>query len=218
MAAIVMNSFSELPGPAPLPLVGWRGNVMQFAADPLDYLMRLKTEYGDLAAFVRGGNPPIFFGSTLPAQGTLFAFHPEAVRELFANADIYHSGPIIGELYPRGHVPERRRVLTWMGSGLFGVNGAEHRRQRALVMPAFHKQRIMAYHAEMVAQTDALMHRWRNGETREREVVTQLAHGLTSKQIARELGLSPRTVEMHRARLLRKLGVRSTTQLLAHLA
>ena len=53
---------------------------------------------------------------------------------------------------------------------------------------------------------------------REREVVTQLAHGLTSKQIARELGLSPRTVEMHRARLLRKLGVRSTTQLLAHLA
>lgn len=53
---------------------------------------------------------------------------------------------------------------------------------------------------------------------REREVVTQLAHGLTSKQIARELGLSPRTVEMHRARLLRKLGVRSTPQLLAHLA
>jgi DNA-binding CsgD family transcriptional regulator len=32
------------------------------------------------------------------------------------------------------------------------------------------------------------------------------------------LDLSPRTVEMHRARLLRKLGVRSTAQLLARLA
>jgi PAS domain S-box-containing protein len=53
---------------------------------------------------------------------------------------------------------------------------------------------------------------------REREVVAQLAAGLTSKEIARLLGLSPRTVEMHRARLLRKLGVRSTPQLLARLA
>lgn len=53
---------------------------------------------------------------------------------------------------------------------------------------------------------------------REREVVTQLAAGRTSKEIARLLGLSPRTVEMHRARLLRKLGVRTTAQLLARLA
>jgi PAS domain S-box-containing protein len=53
---------------------------------------------------------------------------------------------------------------------------------------------------------------------REREVVAQLAAGLTSKEIARLMSLSPRTVEMHRARLLRKLGVRSTPQLLAMLA
>jgi DNA-binding CsgD family transcriptional regulator len=50
---------------------------------------------------------------------------------------------------------------------------------------------------------------------REREVVSYLAQGLSSKQIARLLTLSPRTVEMHRARLLQKLGVRSTAQLLA---
>ena len=53
---------------------------------------------------------------------------------------------------------------------------------------------------------------------REREVVAQLAAGMTSKEIARLMSLSPRTVEMHRARLLRKLGVRSTAQLLATLA
>ncbi|HJV76066.1 MAG TPA: PAS and helix-turn-helix domain-containing protein [Noviherbaspirillum sp.] len=50
---------------------------------------------------------------------------------------------------------------------------------------------------------------------REREVVAYLAQGLSSKDIARQMGLSPRTVEMHRARLLRKLDVRSTNQLLA---
>lgn len=53
---------------------------------------------------------------------------------------------------------------------------------------------------------------------REREVVAQLAAGHTSKEIARLLALSPRTVDMHRARLLRKFGVRSTAQLLAALA
>ena len=53
---------------------------------------------------------------------------------------------------------------------------------------------------------------------REREVVAQLAAGHTSTEIARLLSLSPRTVDMHRARLLRKFGVRSTAQLLAALA
>lgn len=53
---------------------------------------------------------------------------------------------------------------------------------------------------------------------REREVVAQLAAGHTTKEIARTLALSPRTIDMHRARLLRKFGVRSTAQLLAALA
>jgi DNA-binding NarL/FixJ family response regulator len=42
---------------------------------------------------------------------------------------------------------------------------------------------------------------------REREVATGLARGLTNKQIGRELGISHRTVEIHRARLKRKLGL-----------
>lgn len=50
---------------------------------------------------------------------------------------------------------------------------------------------------------------------REREVVTQLAAGLTSKEMAKAMGLSPRTIEMYRARLLKKMGVRTTLQLLA---
>lgn len=52
---------------------------------------------------------------------------------------------------------------------------------------------------------------------RERQVVGGLGRGLTSKEIARELGLSPRTIEDVRARLLRRFAVRNATELLARL-
>ena len=50
---------------------------------------------------------------------------------------------------------------------------------------------------------------------REREVFDKLLKGGTSKQIARELDVSHRTVEAHRQNLLRKLGLSSVKQLLA---
>jgi len=53
--------------------------------------------------------------------------------------------------------------------------------------------------------------------SRERDVVAGLARGGTSKEIARQLGLSPRSVEDVRARLLRKFEVRNATELLARL-
>lgn len=44
---------------------------------------------------------------------------------------------------------------------------------------------------------------------REREVLAALVEGKANKMIAFELGISPRTVEVHRANLMEKLGVRS---------
>lgn len=52
---------------------------------------------------------------------------------------------------------------------------------------------------------------------REREVVSLLVEGKTSKEIARQLSLSHRTIEVYRARLLNKYGVSSTTALLGAL-
>lgn len=52
---------------------------------------------------------------------------------------------------------------------------------------------------------------------REREVYSLLARGLTSKEIARQLNLSHRTIEVHRARLLRKMGVNNTAALFSSL-
>ncbi|HEY0823044.1 MAG TPA: LuxR C-terminal-related transcriptional regulator [Ramlibacter sp.] len=52
---------------------------------------------------------------------------------------------------------------------------------------------------------------------REREVAQHLVTGCTSKQIARLLGLSPRTVEAHRSRIMKKLGAASHGELVARL-
>jgi len=49
---------------------------------------------------------------------------------------------------------------------------------------------------------------------REREVLDGLAKGLPNKTIAYDLGISARTVEVHRANLMTKLGVRSLSDAL----
>ena len=49
---------------------------------------------------------------------------------------------------------------------------------------------------------------------RERDVLNGLAQGLPNKTIAYDLGISPRTVEIHRANLMSKLAVRSLSEAL----
>ncbi|MEO7855241.1 MAG: response regulator [Rubrivivax sp.] len=53
---------------------------------------------------------------------------------------------------------------------------------------------------------------------REREVLSLVIEGLTAKQIARALGVSPRTVETHRANLGAKLETDSLAQLIRRFA
>jgi FixJ family two-component response regulator len=53
---------------------------------------------------------------------------------------------------------------------------------------------------------------------REREVLERILSGSTSKETARELGVSPRTVEAHRQNLLHKLGISNTKELMLRLA
>ena len=52
---------------------------------------------------------------------------------------------------------------------------------------------------------------------REREVAAQVMQGLTSKQIGKVLGISHRTVELHRARLMRKYAASTTAELVQKL-
>ena len=52
---------------------------------------------------------------------------------------------------------------------------------------------------------------------REREVAAHVMQGLTAKQIGKALGISHRTVELHRARLMRKYKASTTPELMQKL-
>jgi two-component system response regulator FixJ len=61
--------------------------------------------------------------------------------------------------------------------------------------------------------TDRIPGRLESLTAREREVLRLVSTGKLNKVIAADLGVSPRTVEAHRAHLMEKLGVQSVAQL-----
>ncbi len=65
---------------------------------------------------------------------------------------------------------------------------------------------IMVDHEQMIKKLATLT-------TREREVFERVADGSANKVIGLDLGISERTVEVHRSQVMKKLGVRSLAQL-----
>jgi len=63
------------------------------------------------------------------------------------------------------------------------------------------------------AEVEAIAKRYATLTPREREVMGLIVQGQANKVIALDLGLSQRTVEVHRARVMEKMGVRSLAQL-----
>ncbi len=70
----------------------------------------------------------------------------------------------------------------------------------------------MADHRLTRAAIEAASARIATLTPRERDVLGQLVDGRPNKVIAHELGISPRTVEIHRANLMEKLGCRSLAE------
>jgi DNA-binding CsgD family transcriptional regulator len=48
---------------------------------------------------------------------------------------------------------------------------------------------------------------------REREVLAEIMSGASNKEAGRRLGISPRTIEVHRARIMDKLGAKNAADL-----
>ncbi len=59
----------------------------------------------------------------------------------------------------------------------------------------------------------AVLARFRQLTPRQQEVLILTTRGLTNKDIARQLGISPRTVENHRARMMEKMGAGNLAEL-----
>jgi cytochrome P450 len=136
-------AITPIPGPRAMPLVGWRGNLLRFGADPLGYIRRLHHSYGELAAFIQD------------RPGWMFAFGPAYNHLLLSNPDLFYSKPFLDA--PPGSALER------LISGLLSMNGPAQRQRRKLMLPAFHKKRIETYRDDMVAVTQQVLDGWRPG-------------------------------------------------------
>lgn len=84
---------------------------------------------------------------------------------------------------------------------------------RRYLSPALAERAIDAY----VSHTqETTLDRYETLTDREREVLHLAAEGLTNTEIAARLSLSPRTVENHRASMMRKLGLGNQTELVRY--
>ncbi len=72
--------------------------------------------------------------------------------------------------------------------------------------------RLMVWHFERMERP---MRATVNLTAREREISAHIVNGLTCKEIGRKLGISHRTVEVHRARLMKKLTAKNSAELVS---
>ena len=92
---------------------------------------------------------------------------------------------------------------------------------KAVLIDAIHRaMEQFTKEMERYAHRDAFARRIEMLTRREREVLGEVVLGRMNKQIAAKLGITERTVKMHRTSISNKVGVRSTAQLttLAHAA
>lgn len=156
----IQNAKSKIlpPGPKSRFLIG---NFPLGSPDPLGLLTRWAHEYGDIV-YYRAFHFPVYFLN-----------HPDLFEYvLVTNRDNFIKG--------RGFQSNRRIF----GNGLLISEGDFWLRQRRLVQPAFHRDRIAAYAEVMVAFTERMLATWRDGETRD---VHQDMMRLTLEIVARAL-------------------------------
>ena len=67
---------------------------------------------------------------------------------------------------------------------------------------------------ESRSHADAIKQRHARLSQREREIMALAVTGLTSKEIARQLGISPRTVEVHRTHVMHKMDAANLAELI----
>jgi cytochrome P450 len=152
----------------PPPGTGRAANPLRFLADSIGYGRRLFAAHGPLVvlgAEAAGAPAPAGVGAAASGEGALvLACGPELARQVTTQHEVFHKYPLTLSLYPPRPVSARTAPLQHFLVGLFGVNGDEHRQQRRLMLPAFHRQRVEAYRDDMVALTDAELAQWRADE------------------------------------------------------
>ncbi|MFY0562346.1 cytochrome P450 [Archangium lansingense] len=127
-------------GEAPGPRGHWFwGSIQERRHNPLQLFLRAHQEYGDFVRLRMG-----------PTISLLSLTSPELIKHvLLDHADKYGK--------PAGLV---RDAWPLLGNGLFTSSGDFWKRQRRLMQPAFHKERLAALAGSMVEATQQMLARW----------------------------------------------------------
>ena len=75
----------------------------------------------------------------------------------------------------------------------------------------------LAQHARTLRRSEVAQ-RWTKLSLREQQVVVGVCSGLLNKQISHHLGITGKTVKVHRARAMAKLGVKNAADLVGFLS
>ena len=146
---------------------GFQRNLLWFAlrkfrpANPILLFQHLAREYGDIAHYKIGWHHIVFLN------------HPDYIREVLV---------VQNDNFVKERTVKRTKML--LGEGMITSEGAQHRTQRQVAQPAFHRQRIPEYAAIMVQEAARLRDRWRPGE--QRDIAIDMMH-LTLNAVAQTL-------------------------------
>lgn len=114
--------------------------LLQLRLDPPRYLETVNQQYPDLFALKSAWN----------SNPLVIVNHPQALRQIFTNETGQFDAP--GQLHDF--------FKPFFGEySVMTVNGERHRRQRHLLMPAFHGERIWAYGQQICDLTRSVMDR-----------------------------------------------------------
>jgi cytochrome P450 len=81
---------------------------------------------------------------------SVFVNHPDSIKHVLQENNRNYDKD----------APSNRMLKTVLGEGLLTNDGASWLHQRRLIQPAFHRQRIAGFGAQMVAATTAMLNRW----------------------------------------------------------
>lgn len=119
------------------------GHFRMFRKNPPVFLEKM-AELGDITSFKMG------------PQQSFFLNDPEMIRDLL----IVNSHKFI-----KGRALQRAKSL--LGEGLLTSEGEFHLRQRRMIQPSFHRQRVAEYAKAMIEYGEKMSDEWRDGEERD---------------------------------------------------
>jgi two-component system response regulator FixJ len=111
-----------------------------------------------------------------------------------------------------GDIPMSVRAIK-LGAVDFLTKPFNHQRLLELVQEILRDPQLHRKADSLGLDPRIARERWELLTTREREVFDHIVSGASNKVVAQELGISPRTVETHRARMMEKLQARTLVDL-----